>query len=331
MNQPKIGQDIVVRCVAYDDVALQTVRLLFQRNQNPTDSIQLYDDGLHLDQLPNDGIFGNRVAGLNSPGMFAYNIRATDNTGKSKLAFCINRAPIINQYPTLIVNELVADNTNYPDNFGEFDDWIEIYNASPQTISLANKFLTDDFQVPNKWQMPNISIAPNQFLLFWADNQTTQGMNHTNFKISKSGEQIGIYEQTSPNVFTLIDTLTFGMQSTNVAFGSMPDANRPALKLPSATPNQSNMIVGVETLEQKNNLINIYPNPAQTTVQISLKQHRFAEIKSIEIFNILGNKTKHIVKPDSKQIDINELEKGLYFLNVTFENGQQLNAKFIKD
>ena len=45
-------------------------------------------------------------------------------------------------------------------------DWIEIYNASENTISLAGYYLTDNFNDSTKWQIPdNTSIAPGRFIL----------------------------------------------------------------------------------------------------------------------------------------------------------------------
>ncbi len=54
----------------------------------------------------------------------------------------------------LIINELMASNNSsggIPDEYGEYDDWFEIYNPSGSTINLAGMYLTDDLSSPTKW------------------------------------------------------------------------------------------------------------------------------------------------------------------------------------
>lgn len=55
----------------------------------------------------------------------------------------------------LFINEFMADNDSLiQDNFGEYDDWIEIYNAGPNAIDLGGMYLTDDMNDPKKWMIP---------------------------------------------------------------------------------------------------------------------------------------------------------------------------------
>ena len=53
----------------------------------------------------------------------------------------------------------MADNTIIKDNAGEFDDWIEIFNADNKTIWLGDKYLTDNPESPDKWKMPDINLS----------------------------------------------------------------------------------------------------------------------------------------------------------------------------
>ena len=46
----------------------------------------------------------------------------------------------------LVINEIMASNDQtIADEFGEFDDWIEIYNNGNQSINLFGYHLSDDF------------------------------------------------------------------------------------------------------------------------------------------------------------------------------------------
>ena len=48
-------------------------------------------------------------------------------------------------YGQLSINEIMASNaTVIADNEGDFDDWIEIYNAGNVSVNLAGLYLSDD-------------------------------------------------------------------------------------------------------------------------------------------------------------------------------------------
>ncbi|MHC4867312.1 MAG: dockerin type I domain-containing protein [Planctomycetota bacterium] len=55
----------------------------------------------------------------------------------------------------LFINEFMADNDGFiQDNFGDYDDWIEIYNAGPNAVDLGGMYLTDDLSDPTEWMIP---------------------------------------------------------------------------------------------------------------------------------------------------------------------------------
>ncbi len=108
------------------------------------------------------------------------------------------------------------------DENGEYDDWIEIYNGDENEVWLGDKFMTDDLQVPDKWAMPDMTLAPGGFVLVWADGQPEQGPLHANFKLSKNGESIGIYDSEATDFFPL-DTIVYGPQLVDTSYGRLPD------------------------------------------------------------------------------------------------------------
>lgn len=136
------------------------------------------------------------------------------------------------------INEWMADNDNgLRDEFGEYDDWIEFYNAGATTVDLVGYTLTDDLAVPDKWTFTtNATIPAKGYLLVWADGSPAQngGTNapHADFKLSKDGEAIGLY---APNG-SVADSLTFGAQVTDVSQGRYPDGNEGAFYTLIATP-----------------------------------------------------------------------------------------------
>jgi len=83
------------------------------------------------------------------------------------------------------------------------------------SFDLWNEFLDQPITPRN-----GIVIEPNQHLLFWADDEEFQGPLHTNFKLAKSGEYIGLYAHDG---VTLIDGVTFGPQNRDVSYGRLID------------------------------------------------------------------------------------------------------------
>lgn len=75
----------------------------------------------------------------------------------------------------------------------------------------------------SKWMFPdNATIAPNSYLIVWADNHTTQAGLHANFKLSATGEQVVLSYANG----TIIDNVTFGVQAMDVSYQRCPKRNK---------------------------------------------------------------------------------------------------------
>lgn len=71
----------------------------------------------------------------------------------------------------------------------------------------------------------------------------------------------------------------------------------------------------------------VYPNPAKEKVTIKSKE----TIKEITIFNMLGQQIKTFdVNLKSTEINVSELNKGIYYLNLKLINGNLISTKIIK-
>lgn len=154
-------------------------------------------------------------------------ITATDQdtavTVSDTLSFEVGYVP-----PVLYINEFLASNDSCcADEYGEYDDWVEIYNPGPDPVDIGGMYITDDLSDLTAWQIPttvpdSTTIQPNDFLVLWADKQPEQGILHVNIKLSSGGEQVGL---VAPNGTTVIDSLTFGPQTTDVSYGRYPDGS----------------------------------------------------------------------------------------------------------
>ena len=142
--------------------------------------------------------------------------------------------------PQVRINEIMASNTaSLADPQGQFDDWIELYNAGDAAVDLAGMWLTDDPAEPTKWKFPakTAVIAPKGYLMVWADGDVADPGLHADFRLSASGEQVCLFAVDGQ---TLIDSLAFGAQTADISYGRYPDANDTLQFFPQPTPGRSN-------------------------------------------------------------------------------------------
>lgn len=143
----------------------------------------------------------------------------------------------LNNYSQLFINELMADNgitIAGPD--GSTPDWIELYNAGPQTVDLSGMYLTDDLTDSTCWQfLENTTIGPDEYLLVMADRDG--GGLYASFGLNANGEAIGLFDKDG---VTLIDYVEFAKQIQDVSYGRIPDGGSSWNYLISATPGYSN-------------------------------------------------------------------------------------------
>ena len=142
----------------------------------------------------------------------------------------------------LVINEFLAsNNTAAQDEYGEFDDYLEIYNPTDATVDMSGMFLTDDLDSKSQYRIPSgVTVPPHGHIVFWCDGQTSQGALHTNFNILRAGEDLGLFD-TEENGLAPIDTLTFTTQTTDVASGRFPDGVDGFVSMP-VTPGAANTI-----------------------------------------------------------------------------------------
>ncbi len=151
---------------------------------------------------------------------------------------------------SLVINEFMASNSSdsgISDPQGDYDDWVEIYNFGETAIDINGMYLTDNFSNPTKWQIPQSTIVDaNGFVLFWADEDTGDGPLHADFKLSASGEEIGLFLDAG----TMIDGIIFGDQVSNISYGRYPDANDDLRFFSTPTPLADNNGAYIDFIEK---------------------------------------------------------------------------------
>ena len=145
--------------------------------------------------------------------------------------------------PSVVINELMADNDNIlADPQGDYDDWLELHNRSDSAVMLTGMYLSDKEDDPTKWSFPdNTEIPANGYLIVWLDEDGEDAPDglHANFKLSKSGEIVMLVD-TDAEGNQVLDSITFGEQETDSAFGRLPDGTG-EFQVVQATPGAQNM------------------------------------------------------------------------------------------
>ncbi len=107
---------------------------------------------------------------------------------------------IVPDVSDLVINEVMGNNlTTFRDEYNEYNDWIELYNSGNEALDVGGLYLSDSMANPTLFRISSeypdsTTIPPGGHLLLWSDNSTEQGILHLGFKISKTGETLGVFD-----------------------------------------------------------------------------------------------------------------------------------------
>lgn len=141
----------------------------------------------------------------------------------------------------IVINEYMASNgTVFADEDGDYEDWIELYNADSIAVNLGNWSITDDPSRLRRWVFPNVILNPGDFLVFFASgkNRKEGPYFHTNFRISASGEPLILSDPSG----TIIDQHEPIPIPRDVSYGRMPDGGPDLTFFYKPTPGFSNLL-----------------------------------------------------------------------------------------
>jgi len=102
-------------------------------------------------------------------------------------ALLIQLSPLKSQ---VVINEYSASNlSTVQDNYEEYEDWIELYNAGPYGVNIGGYFLGDDTASPLRWAFPaGTVISSLGHLKIWASGRDEAGGGnyHSNFRLTQT-------------------------------------------------------------------------------------------------------------------------------------------------
>jgi spore coat protein CotH len=286
------------------------------------EKLQMYDDGAH-----NDGSAGDRIYGVSTVVAASncdYYVYAENNDAgmfsPERAEYEFYTIPVTGD---LVINEFLAmNNRTEPDQNGEYDDWIELYNNSGAAISLNGYYLTDNENDLTKWVFPDTFISANDYLIIWADNDVMESGLHANFKLSGLGEEIVLSDPGQ----TVLGGLVFGPQTADISTGRYPNGTGLFIQMPPTFSAENDSGFGVEdnpsrvprefALEQN------FPNPFNQSTAISYQLSAKSKV-SLNIYDITGRMVRTLVDKEevagrhSVCFDARDLVSGVYFAKLT--------------
>jgi len=143
---------------------------------------------------------------------------------------------------SLVINEISAKNSSiHQDEAGDYDDWIELYNAGDVDIDVGGYWLSDDNTNPYKWKIPEdvsllTTVQAGEYLIIWADDEPDEGVLHATFSLKGTGEFLGLYGLSGDEV----DQVVFGPQNEDISYGRLPNGGSTWQYLDPPTPGASN-------------------------------------------------------------------------------------------
>lgn len=297
-HKRELGEQIQIQAKVEAQAFPLIVKVVYNENGGELKDALMSTDG--------DGIYSATLTNIALETEVQYQIQVMDNNGQVQTLPCqaYTVIAIIGDRPLLFVNEIMASNTStLADEYGNFSDWVEIYNGDDKDVFLGDFYLTDNLNWPDKWKLPNVTLAAGDFELIWTDGDPNLGTHHADFKLDKGGESIGIFNSN----LNPVDSLSFDNQLTDISFGRETDASPQWITFTTPTPKASNSSIALDIGELPNEKqIYVYPNPAHGG-RIYLSQEINAWVyNSSGVCVYKGN--------NIKSIDISKYTLGLYII-----------------
>lgn len=144
------------------------------------------------------------------------------------------------------INEVLVVNQNsYVDDHGEHSSWVELYNTGYSNVNVGGAYLTvkrgdqrQTYRIPKN--DARTLIAPQGYVIFFANGSSDRGTFHTNFLLDQTG-YVALLDQGQ----NVVDSVTYQVagQRADVSIGWLYDRDTKTAHfgpLPGITPMQGN-------------------------------------------------------------------------------------------
>lgn len=128
----------------------------------------------------------------------------------------VNSQVVINEYSSANISTIA-------DNYGEFNDWVELYNAGSSSVNLSGYYMSDNVNNPTKWAFPSgTTIAAGGFLrVICSGRDVVSGIwYHTNYKMTQCKPEEVCFADASG---AILDSMTLRRNQSNHSWGRTTD------------------------------------------------------------------------------------------------------------
>ncbi|MBR5062122.1 MAG: CotH kinase family protein [Prevotella sp.] len=156
---------------------------------------------------------------------------------------------------SLVVNEVMASNYDlFISPSWNFDGWIELYNPSNATVSLADIYISDDPANLTKWQAPSYMgiIPPNGFKTIWFDHSNLSNYQPS-FNLDVDGGTIYISDPDGQ----LITSQTYPAAIGRIAYARTTDGGEQWGLTSTPTPDESNANATFATMQLPDPVVDV--------------------------------------------------------------------------
>lgn len=281
--------------------------------------VSMYDDGLHADSEANDGIYGAEIPAFETGEYVRYYIEAiADNTTNTASYSPIGAEHDVYYYrvgipetatSSVVINEVCASNkTISTDENGEYDDWVELYNNSSESIDLTGYYLSDDMMDLTQWTLPELTIGAGEYAIIWLDKDEEQGDNHANFKLSADGEELYLLNTDGD----IVDLVAFDSMESDITYGRSPNGTGD-FSMMTATFNAENLASATPLDDTDELSTSIFPNPTTGNITIQTNTDRST---NLSLYNIKGQLIMQQEVIQTANIWMGDIAPGLYIVKL---------------
>jgi CotH kinase protein/Lamin Tail Domain/Secretion system C-terminal sorting domain len=280
-------------------------------------NIAMLDDGQHHDGAANDGVYGAELPARPAGTRMRFYIEAAANNPARAVSYrpvgaehdvFVYQVDALSAAGPVAINEIMAVNTKtVADEKGAFEDWIELYNNSDQSVNLSGWFMSDNPANLPKFELASgTTIGPKGYLVFWADEDGVDGPNHCNFKLSAAGEVLFLLNPA----LEIVDSLTFGPQTSDKGLARVPNGTGKFV-VQAPTYKGNNNVSGLEDVFETHATFQMSPNPAKRSVYLDFENYN---TKNRLIINDISGKILLDIQPAQRfeKLDVSQWPAGIY-------------------
>ena len=130
----------------------------------------------------------------------------------------------------IFINEIVASNGTYKDEYGNTSDYVELYNAGENEVNIAGWYFSDEKTNLTLCQIPTTdstktAIPAKGRIIIWFDKQPQLGVLHVSKGLSKDGETVILSRRDAWGDVGIIDSVTFPALQKDMSYSRVPDGS----------------------------------------------------------------------------------------------------------